>query len=83
MAISYKIPSSPSSIPNRNFCEPSLARGYKTFFMLNSTEHEISTAHKQMKKFLALSLSDSAFIMLINVKMAKMSAQDMQVNTIS
>ena len=21
-------------------------RGYKTFFMLNSTEHEISTAHK-------------------------------------
>ena len=51
--------------------------------MLNSTEHEISTAHEQMKKFLALSLSDSAFIMLIDVKMAKMSAQDMQVNTIS
>ena len=23
-----------------------LARGYKTFFMLNSTEHEISTGHK-------------------------------------
>ena len=23
-----------------------LAGGYKTFFMLNSTEHEISTAHK-------------------------------------
>ena len=22
------------------------ARGYKTFFVLNSTEHEISTAHK-------------------------------------
>ena len=21
-------------------------RGYKTFFMLNSTEHELSTAHK-------------------------------------
>ena len=41
--------------------------------MLNSTEHEISTAHKlkyrQMKKFLALSLSDDVFIMLINVKM--------------
>ena len=44
-------------------------RGYKTFFMLNSTsdidstEHEISTAHKklkyrQMKKFLTLDLSD-------------------------
>ena len=49
-------------------------RGYKTFFMLNSTEHEISTAHKklkyrQIKKYLALSLSD-VFIMLINVKMA-------------
>ena len=41
--------------------------------MLNSTEHEISTAEKQkygqIKKFLALNLSDVAFIMLINVKM--------------
>ena len=49
-------------------------RGYKTFFMLNSTEHEISTAQKklkyrQIKKFLALSFSDVIFIMLINVKM--------------
>ena len=49
-------------------------RGCKTFFMLSSTEHEISTAHKklkyrQMKKFLALSLSDDVFVMLINVKM--------------
>ena len=48
--------------------------GYKTFFMLNSTEHEISTAQKklkcrQMKKSLALSLSDAVFIRLINVKM--------------
>ena len=24
----------------------SLARGYKSFFMLNSTKHKISTAHK-------------------------------------
>ena len=40
-----------------------------TFFMLNSTEHEISTAHRQMKKFLALSILDVEFIMLINVKM--------------
>ena len=39
------------------------------FFMLNSTEHEISAAHKNLKKFLALSLSDVVFIMLINVKM--------------
>ena len=42
--------------------------------MLNSTEHEISTAHKkqkyrQIKKCLALCLSDVVFIMLINVKM--------------
>ena len=43
-------------------------------FMLNSTEHDISTAHKkqkyrQIKKFLALSLSDVLFIILINIKM--------------
>ena len=25
------------------------ARGYKTFFMLNSTEHKIPTAHKNKK----------------------------------
>ena len=41
--------------------------------MLNSTEHEISNAHKtkirQMKAFFAFSLSDVVFIMLINVKM--------------
>ena len=42
--------------------------------MLNSTEHDISTGHKNLnadylKKFLALSLSDVVFIMLINVKM--------------
>ena len=42
--------------------------------MLNSNEHEISTAHKilkyrQMKKFLALSPSNVVFIMLLNVKM--------------
>ena len=42
--------------------------------MLNSTENEISTAHKnkkyrQMKKVIALSLSDVVFIMVINVKM--------------
>ena len=42
--------------------------------MLISTEQEISTTHKnekyhQIKKFLALSLSDVVLIMLINVKM--------------
>ena len=44
--------------------------GYKTFFLLNLTEHKISTAHKnyrkyqQIKKFIALSLSDVIFIKL-------------------
>ena len=41
--------------------------------MLNSTEHEISTSHKTKiptdEEFLALSLADVVFIMLINVKM--------------
>ena len=42
--------------------------------MLDSIEHELSTAHKkikyrQLKQFVALSLSDAVFIMLINVKM--------------
>ena len=45
-----------------------------SFFMLNSTEHEISTAqtklkYRQTKKYFALSLSDVVFIMLIYVKM--------------
>ena len=43
--------------------------GYKKFFMLSSTEHEISNAYRQMKKFLALRFSDVVFMMLINVKM--------------
>ena len=47
-------------------------QGYN-FFMLNSTEHAISTAHKklkyqQIKKCHALSLLTVVFIMLINVK---------------
>ena len=44
--------------------------------MLNSTDHEISIAHKklqyrQIKRFLALSLSDVLFTMLINVKLPR------------
>ena len=50
------------------------SRSYKTLFMLNSTEHEISTAHKTKipteKIILALSFPDVVFIMLINVKMS-------------
>ena len=43
---------------------------YITFFMLNSTEHNISTAHKTncCKRLLAFKLSDVALIILINVK---------------
>ena len=39
--------------------------------MLNSTEHEISTAHKNkmLKMFTTFKLSEAVFIMLINVKM--------------
>ena len=51
---------------------PSRLRGYKTFFMLNSSNHEISAAHKaEMLKifFLAFKLSDVVYIMLINVTM--------------
>ena len=50
------------------------ARGYKTFFMLNSVEHEILNAHKY-KKYQEIQLfSDSdkprmLFFLLINVKM--------------
>ena len=45
----------------------------KTFFMLNSIMHEISTAHKNenAKKYrlLTFELSDVVFIMQINFKM--------------
>ena len=41
-------------IKQQIFCVPAkiqtiIPRGYKTFFMLNSIEHEISTAHKNQK----------------------------------
>ena len=44
--------------------------------MLNSAVQELSTAHKKLKyryikKYLALSLSEVVFIMLINAKMPK------------
>ena len=46
-------------------------RGFKTFFMLiSSTKFQLLISTKiPTKKFLALSLSDVVFIMLINVKM--------------
>ena len=50
-----------------------MPRDYKTFFMLNSTEHEISNAHKKLSDekimiFLALKPSHVP-VLLINVKM--------------
>ena len=48
-------------------------RGYKTFFMLNSTEHDfyllIETKMLKIKTLIAFKLSNAVFIMLINVKM--------------
>ena len=47
-----------------------MSPGYKTFFfMFNSTEVEISTAHKTNAVFLAFKLTYAVFIVLINVKM--------------
>ena len=53
---------------------PPRARGYKTFFMLNSVEHEIlnATKYKNIKKdsfFLGSNKPRSLFFPLINVKM--------------
>ena len=50
-------------------------RRFKAFFMLNSTENEIVTAHKthnaaNYRFILTFKLSDNVFIMLINVKMS-------------
>ena len=50
------------------------ARGYKTFFMLNSVEHEILNAHKY-EKYLEIELFSGShkprmlFFLFINVKM--------------
>ena len=53
---------------------PHLARGYKTFFVLNLVEHGILNAHKykNIKKFTFFSDSDKPrmlFFLLIRVKM--------------
>ena len=57
-----------------HFRPETLPRGYKTFFMLNSAEHEILNyhKHKNIKKFSLLSVSlkpRMLFFLLINVKM--------------
>ena len=50
----------------------SRARGYKTFYMLNSAEHRILNAHKYktIKKFIFLGSNQprTLFFLLINVK---------------
>ena len=49
-------------------------RGYKTFFMLDSAEHEILNAHKYhfIKKFriFQAQMSLECYFLLINVKLA-------------
>ena len=58
------------------FAQKSRPLGYKTSFVLNSTEHEISTAHREtkIKNFLVFKLSDVVFIMLINAKRQQLLA---------
>ena len=54
-------------------CNETSPRGYKTFFMLHSLQHEISNAHmyKNVKNFgfLGSDKSRMLFFPLINVKM--------------
>ena len=55
-------------------------RGYKTFLCSTqlSTKFQqlIKLKYQQIKKFLALSLSDVVFLILINVKMPTINEQD-------
>ena len=61
-------------------CVATWLRGYKTFVMLNSAEHEIKTAHKNCKnnntksmEISGLNHQNQSLILLINVKMAKIA----------
>ena len=65
-----------SFLIHKNTCKPetNLARGYKTFFMLNSAEHEILNTHKckisrNSAFFSGLGKPRMLFSPLINVKM--------------
>ena len=55
-----------------------LSQGYKTFFMLNSVQHEILDAHKykisRNSAFLCLDKPRMLFFTLINVKCQQLSA---------
>ena len=64
---------------------PQQARGYKTFFMLNSVEHEILNAHKYKKNQEIRPLSGSVkhrllFFLLIHVKMPTMGGKNFMLN---
>ena len=53
-----------------------MPRGYKTFFVLSSTKHDILTAHKKLileniDYYLTLKLSDVVNILLINYEQNK------------
>ena len=61
-------------ILNEFYLEETWPRGYKTFFILNSVEHEILNVHKyeNIKKFSIFQAQislDWYFFLLINVKM--------------
>ena len=43
----YKCTQKSSEYYQESACNKAKPRGYKAFFMLNSTEHEIATAHKK------------------------------------
>ena len=55
------------------FAQKSRPRGYKTPFVLNLTEHEISTAHRETN-FHVFKFSDVVFIMLIIIKCQQLLA---------
>ena len=60
-----------SDFVSLTLAHPYQARGYETFFMLNSIEHKFPTAHKtlkcrKIKTFLTFKLSEIVFLMLIN-----------------
>ena len=56
-----------------NYSDPSRARGYKTFFMLNLTENEIYSAFKEINTsiltFSCKTEQSMKCILLINIKM--------------
>ena len=66
--------------PGEHLCD-SRPRGYKTFFMLNSVEHEILNAHnykkyQEIRLFEAQISLECHFLMLMNVEMPTINANN-------